>query len=41
MTRLEDGHEVEVTMKVLGQVGDIVSLEDEDVSIGLWKPPLH
>jgi hypothetical protein len=41
LIRLEDGHELEVSMKALGQVGDIVSLEDEHVSLGLWKPPRH
>jgi hypothetical protein len=41
LTRLEDGRELEVSMKALGEVGDIVSLDDEHVQIALWKPHRH
>jgi hypothetical protein len=41
LTRLDDGRELEISLKALGQVGDIVSLEDEHVEIALWKPHLH
>jgi hypothetical protein len=37
LKRLEDGHELEVSMIGLGNVGDVVSLEDEHIYLALWK----
>jgi hypothetical protein len=39
ITRLEDGRELEVTMSIRGVEGDVVSLEDDHVYLGLWQPP--
>jgi hypothetical protein len=37
LTRLEDGHELVVSMIGLGNVGDVVSLEDDHIYLALWK----
>jgi hypothetical protein len=41
LSLLEDGRELEVSMKALGQVGEVVSLEDDHVHIGLWRASQH
>jgi hypothetical protein len=38
LLRLEDGRELDVSMAAMGRVGEIVSLEDEHVYLGLWQP---
>ena len=38
LRRVEDGRRLHVKLRCVGQVGETVSLDDEMLSVGLWKP---
>ncbi|HVR84262.1 MAG TPA: hypothetical protein VMU54_08125 [Planctomycetota bacterium] len=37
LRRVDDGRQLHLKLRCVGQVGEIVSLDDETVAVGLWK----
>jgi len=38
LRRLEDGRIIKVKLRLTGNVGDTVVLDDRMIQVGLWKP---
>jgi len=37
LRRLDDGRQLHVKLRCLGQVGETIRLDDDVMSVGLWK----
>jgi len=38
LRRVDDGRVLYVKLRSMGQVGERISLDDDRISVGLWKP---
>jgi len=38
LRRVDDGRVLYVKLRSVGQVGERISLDDDRISVGLWKP---
>ena len=38
LRRLDDGRLLNVKLRCVGQVGETISLDDDQMAIGLWRP---
>jgi hypothetical protein len=38
LRRMDDGRVIQAKLRLTGNVGDIVTLDDRTLQVGLWKP---